>query len=147
MPDLASLRMVRRRRVLLGAALVSVVAVLGVGCVYAWQSAARSERHRADDAITKYLRLVREHDRACANAMLCAGDDTSPVRTDANVDWHATRIDNLVIVTAWDWSSMVDGHGRTYRVRLRTADGSTITADFVVEIISDRACVGTEVPF
>ena len=62
-------------------------------------------------------------------------------------DWGQRRIEGFAIIDFEEWSSWVDGHGRTYHVRLRFADGSTATSDLAVEMIGNEPCIATEIPF
>ena len=53
---------------------------------------------------------------------------------------------HLSIISTWDWSSVVDGHGRGYRVQFAFIDGSAAFSDLAVEVISGNPCIGTEIP-
>jgi hypothetical protein len=140
----------RGRRLLLWTALLLVVALICGGLPYVYfRWSDLDEQRMADDEVGRYLSLVQEGDRSRADAMLCGGDDTTTVQLNDTfeTDWSALRIDSVAIVSAWDWSSWVDGHGRTYGVRLTFADGSTAMTELVVEVIASEPCIGTEVPF
>lgn len=132
------------------AALVLVGALLGGGLVYAKVNSSRQgERNRADQEVTRYLNLVQGGDRRGADAMLCGEDDTAVVELDGPHRYKETipRIVSFAIVGASDWSSLVDGHGRTYRVRLTFADSTVALSDITIEIIAGRPCTGTQIPF
>jgi hypothetical protein len=81
--------------------------------------------------------------------MLCGGDDTRSATlrdTDEPVRglW---RIEAFAVVGSEEWSSVMDGHGRNYLVRLTFTDGSTATSDLAVEVIGNEPCIATEIPF
>lgn len=56
-------------------------------------------------------------------------------------------MESFTIVNTWDWSSVTDGHGRGYQVRLVFADRSTAKVELAVEVIADDPCIATEIPF
>lgn len=109
----------------------------------------RNESREADKEIGRYLTLVQERDRAGADAMLCGGDDTSAAELPGmnQPDWHLPLVESFAIVSTWDWSSVTDGHGRGYRVRLVFAGGSAAEVELAVEVIADDPCIATEIPF
>jgi len=110
--------------------------------------------HRDDDAraadyeIDRYLSLVQRRDSAGADAMLCGSDDkgTADLPGMNQPDWHLPPVESFTVVRAWDWSSVIDGHGRGYRVRLLFADSSAAEVDLAVEVIGDGPCIATEIP-
>lgn len=109
----------------------------------------RKESREADKEIGRYLTLVQGRDRAGADAMLCGGDDTSVAElpwTYQPPDWHVPLVESFTIVGTWDWSSVIDGHGRGYQVRLVFADGSAATIELAVEVIGNDPCIATEIP-
>jgi hypothetical protein len=129
------------------AALVVVLACCGLPLAHSrWSES--NERRKTDDEIAKYLSLVQRGDRVAADAMLCGGDDTSVVKLSGMNESAGAprRIRSSSITSSWAWSSVTDGHGRTYRVGLTFTDGSTDTDDFVVEVIADEPCIATEFP-
>ncbi|MFY1672791.1 hypothetical protein ACN27G_35220 [Plantactinospora sp. WMMB334] len=109
----------------------------------------RNESREADMEIGRYLTLVQERDRAGADAMLCGGDDTSAADLPRmnQPDWRLPLVESFAIVSTWDWSSVIDGHGRGYRVRLVFAGGSAAEVELAVEVIADDPCIATEIPF
>lgn len=127
-----------------------VVALICCGLPYAYTRwSVREEQRQADEEITEYLRLVQAGDRGRSHAMLCGGDDMTTIQLNGTykLDWNAVRVDSFTIIGARDWSSVVDGHGRAYRVRLTFTDGSTGISDLVVEVMANEPCIGTEIPF
>jgi hypothetical protein len=134
----------------LGWALAVVTALLlfcGLALGFARHSD-RNESREADEEIGQYLVLVQGRDRAGADAMLCGGDDTSAAElpTMYQPDWHLPLVESVTIVSTWDWSSVTDGHGRGYQVRLVFGDGSATTVVLAVEVIAGDPCVATEIP-
>ncbi|MFK3980594.1 hypothetical protein ACI2K4_09495 [Micromonospora sp. NPDC050397] len=113
----------------------------------ALEASARDERRKADQRVAAYLGLVVAGDRSGASRMLCGGDDVSVARLDdtALTGWTEQRITSFVISANRDWSS-IDGHGTVYRVRLTFSEGAAATTDVVVEVISDKPCIGTDIP-
>jgi hypothetical protein len=113
------------------------------------QWSARNEQRNADEEIEEYLRLVQGSYVEHADAMLCGGDDTrvAELRDTSEATWAPRRIASVAIVSSWDWSSVVDGHGQGYRVRFTFVDGSTAVSDLAVEVIANDPCIATEVPF
>lgn len=109
----------------------------------------RDESREADKEVDLYLTLVQGHDRAGADAMLCGGDGTSAVQLPGmnQPNWHLPLVKSFAIVNTWDWSSVTDGHGRGYRVRLVFAGGSAAEVELAVEVIADDPCIATEIPF
>ncbi|SCL36074.1 hypothetical protein GA0070624_5449 [Micromonospora rhizosphaerae] len=109
----------------------------------------RNESREADKEVDRYLTLVQGRDRAGADAMLCGGDDTSAVQLPGmnQPNWHLPLVESFTIVNTWDWSSVTDGHGRGYQVRLVFADRSTAKVELAVEVIADDPCIATEIPF
>lgn len=127
-----------------------IILLVCCGLPYAYtQWSARNEQRKADEEIEEYLRLVQGRDVEQANAMLCGGDDTraADLRETSEATWGSRRIASVAIVSSWDWSSVVDGHGRGYRVRFTFVDGSTAASDLAVEVIANDPCIATEVPF
>ncbi|MBQ0896547.1 hypothetical protein KBX37_26230 [Micromonospora sp. U56] len=137
-----------RRSGLRWAAAILVVAFLACWSGKAFFGAsARDERRQADQHVATYLGLVVAGDRARAGLMLCGGDDMAVARLDdtALTDWTEQRITSFAISGARHWSS-IDGHGTVYGVRLTFSKGATATTDVVVEVISDKPCIGTDIP-
>ncbi|WP_319463599.1 hypothetical protein [Micromonospora sp. RTP1Z1] len=109
----------------------------------------RNESREADKEVDRYLTLVQGRDRAGADVMLCGGDDTSAVQLPGmnQPNWHLPLVESFTIVNTWDWSSVTDGHGRGYQVRLVFADRSTAKVEMAVEVIADDPCIATEIRF
>jgi hypothetical protein len=80
--------------------------------------------------------------------MLCGSDDTGLADLPGmnQPDWHLPAVESFTEVRAWDWSSVIDGHGWGCRVRLLFANGSTAEVDMVVEVIGNRPCIATKFP-
>jgi len=95
--------------------------------------------HRDDDAraadyeIDRYLSLVQRRDSAGADAMLCGSDDkgTADLPGMNQPDWHLPPVESFTVVRAWDWSSVIDGHGHEAR---RVFGAFEVTADPVERI-------------
>ncbi|MDZ5447731.1 hypothetical protein U2F26_34350 [Micromonospora sp. 4G57] len=139
----------KRRR--LGWALAVVTALLllcGLPLEFARHSH-RNESREADKEVGQYLILIQGRDHASADAMLCGGDDTSVAKLPGRYqpDWQLPLVESFTIVSTWDWSSVIDGHGRGYQVRLVFAEGSATTVELAVEVIADDPCIATEIPF
>jgi hypothetical protein len=92
-----------------------VLAVLGT-CEVADQWRNDQERSRADEAIATYLSAVRNQDLPSAHDRLCEERRDGYAEADFARAWAFQPLASFVIVKAWDWSSWVDGHGRSYRV-------------------------------
>ncbi|MEJ3747460.1 hypothetical protein WEI85_29755 [Actinomycetes bacterium KLBMP 9797] len=107
------------------------------------------ESREADNEIGQYLTLVQRRDRGGADAMLCGGDDTSVAELPGmkGPDWRLPGVASFAIVRTWDWSSVIDGHGKGYQVRLVFTDGSATDVELAVEVIADDPCVAMEIPF
>lgn len=137
----------RRHRPLRRMAVLVILTLICCGLFAVYFRSHRNEQREADEEIVRYLGLVQERDGPRADAMLCGGDDTSIAQPEgADERWRLLPIRSFAIVHSWDWSSVVDGHGRAYSIRLTFADGSTTICDFVVEVIGNDPCIGTEVP-
>jgi hypothetical protein len=108
----------------------------------------RKESRESDKEIGRYLTLVQAGDRAGADAMLCGGDDTRVAELPGRYQpgWHGPLVESFTIVGTWDWSSVTDGHGTGYQVRLVFADGSAETVELAVEVIAGDPCIATEIP-
>ncbi|GAA4729430.1 hypothetical protein [Phytohabitans rumicis] len=131
---------------------LAVVACLLLFCGLSLGLAGRSdgaESREADKEMSRYLSLVQARDRVAADAMLCGADDTSTADLPDmyRPDWHLRRVESFAIVRAWDWSSMMEGHGKGYEVLLVFADRSTATVELAVEVIADDPCIATQVLF
>lgn len=138
----------KRRR--LGLVLTVVTALLCCGLLLAFaRHPDHNESREADEEIGRYLTLVQGRDRPGADALLCGGDDTSTAELPGmdQPDWHLPLVESFTIVSTQDWSSVTDGHGTSYRVRLVFADGSAATVELAVEVIADEPCVATDIPF
>ncbi|GAA4474644.1 hypothetical protein [Phytohabitans houttuyneae] len=107
------------------------------------------ESRESAGEINQYLSLVQRRDRTGADAMLCGGDDSGPADLPVGYleDGHAPVMESFAIVDSWDWSSVIDGHGTGYLVRMLFADGSTADVELVVEVIGDDPCIATSIPF
>lgn len=139
----------RGHRLLTWAAAIVIVALIFAVLSFVYSRFSGNEQRKADEEIAKYLSLVQGRDHSGADAMLCGGDDTTTakLRDTDEPDSGLRRIEAFAIVSAWGWSSATDGHGRTYRVRLTFANGSTATSDLAVEVIANEPCIATEIPF
>lgn len=96
--------------------------------------------------MSRYLGLVQARDRAGADAMLCGADDTSAADLPDmyRPNWHLRLVDSFTIVRAWDWSSVMEGHGKGYEIRLMFVDGSAATVEMAVEVIGGDPCIATD---
>jgi hypothetical protein len=81
--------------------------------------------------------------------MLCGGDDTSVAQLPGmnQSDWRHSLLESFTVINTRDWSSVIDGHGRSYQVRLVFTDGSTVNVELAVEVIGNDPCIATEIPF
>jgi hypothetical protein len=116
---------------------VGVVALCGV-VVGGWSWDSKRERTRSDDAVRAYLNAVMNGDYDAAYALVCT-DETGTDRSSFDEDERSNPIRGFEIESSTAWSSWVDGHGRSYQVRVTHDTGSG-----VVEIPtqgSDPVCV------
>jgi hypothetical protein len=130
---------------------VVAVLVLACGLSFGFTRNFDDEKESRESAseISQYLALVQLRDRAGADAMLCGGDDTGPAGLPVGYleDGHAPLVESFTIVRTWDWSSVIDGHGTGYVVRLVFADRSSADVELVVEVIGGGPCIATSIPF
>jgi len=110
------------------AAAVGVVALCGAA-VAGWQELSRRdsarERSSSDDAVRAYLNSMTNGDYGAAHALVCT-DETGTDRSSFERVERSDPIRTFNIESSTRWSSFVDGHGRTYRVRVTRANGSSL---------------------
>lgn len=114
------------------------------------------ERHRrlADQAINRYLNLVRLGDWERAKLMLCDGDQTPDAELFGGASWGGVVA--YEIVSAQDRSpsplpsppSLSPGRQsqRDYHVQLEFAGGAVAVTDLVVRITGGQPCLATQIP-
>ncbi|MEJ3749076.1 hypothetical protein WEI85_38155 [Actinomycetes bacterium KLBMP 9797] len=138
----------RRLSWMLAVAAALLLLICGLPMGFARYSDGKESRE-SDNEIGQYLTHVQRRDHAVADAMLCGGDDTGVAELPGmnGADWHLPGMESFTIVRIWDWSSVIDGHGKGYQVRLVFTDGSTTDVELAVEVIAGEPCIATEIPF
>ncbi|MBQ0892694.1 hypothetical protein KBX37_06175 [Micromonospora sp. U56] len=121
----------RRSWVTLLSFLAGLAALCGVTVgVNSWRNS--EERSQSDRTVQTYLDSLARGDYNAAHALVCT-DETGVDRGSFEQAEQADSIRSFEIESSSTWSSWVDGHGRSYRVRVTGATGAEI-----VEVISTR---------